>query len=228
MSPAHQCSLCARPDSEWLLSYTGSERSGEEGTREALLTLGNGYLASRGAAPEATADGFHYPATYVAGVYNRLDSRVDGHAWVLSRGDRPGSWRLLREALDADLADTQGGTTREGIHLGAMAATTDILQRCYTGLETRGDTLRLHPRLPDTLSRLEFDLRYRGHWLRFHLAHDLVDIEARPGAAAPVTITVDDRTHTLHSGAHLRVRLAEHPACEPGRPARTCADGTGV
>jgi trehalose/maltose hydrolase-like predicted phosphorylase len=27
------------------------------------------------------------------------------HAWVLSRGDRPASWRLLREALDADLAD---------------------------------------------------------------------------------------------------------------------------
>ena len=62
MSPAHQCSLCARPDSEWLLSYTGSDRSGEEGTREALLTLGNGYLASRGAAPEVTADGVHYPA----------------------------------------------------------------------------------------------------------------------------------------------------------------------
>jgi trehalose/maltose hydrolase-like predicted phosphorylase len=49
------------------------------------------------------------------------------HAWVLSRRDRPASWRLLREALDADLADTQGGTTREGVHLGAMAATADIL-----------------------------------------------------------------------------------------------------
>ena len=31
------------------------------------------------------------------------------------------------------MADTQGGTTKEGIHLGAMAGTIDILQRCYTG-----------------------------------------------------------------------------------------------
>jgi trehalose/maltose hydrolase-like predicted phosphorylase len=35
---------------------------------EALLTVGNGYLATRGAAPEATADGIHYPATYAAGA----------------------------------------------------------------------------------------------------------------------------------------------------------------
>ena len=61
MSAAHQSSLCTLPDSEWLLSYTGSDHSGD-GTREALLTLGNGYLASRGAAPEVTADGVHYPA----------------------------------------------------------------------------------------------------------------------------------------------------------------------
>ncbi|CAL9463564.1 putative glycosyl hydrolase [Actinosynnema sp. ALI-1.44] len=133
------------------------------------------------------------------------------HAWVLARGDRPASWRLLREALDADLSDTQGGSTREGVHLGAMAATADILQRCYTGLEVRGDTLRLHPRLPDALTRLEFDLRYRGHWLRFTLTHDMLDIHARPGAAAPITVTVDDRPHTVRSGSHLRVPLVEHP-----------------
>ena len=40
--------------------------------------LGNGYLATRGAAPEATDDGVHYPGTYVAGVYNRLVDAVDG------------------------------------------------------------------------------------------------------------------------------------------------------
>ncbi|MPZ79004.1 MAG: family 65 glycosyl hydrolase [Actinophytocola sp.] len=150
------------------------------------------------------------------------------HAWVLSRRDRPASWRLLREALDADLADTQNGTTREGIHLGAMAATADILQRCYTGLETRGDTLRLHPRLPDALTQLDFDLRYRGHWLRFHLTHDLVDIHARPGAAAPIIITVDDETHTLHSGTHLRVRQTRPPAENTGQGDRAPADGKGA
>jgi hypothetical protein len=30
---------------------------------------------------------------------------------------------------------SQGGTTAEGIHLGAIAGTVDLLQRCYSGLE---------------------------------------------------------------------------------------------
>ncbi len=150
------------------------------------------------------------------------------HAWVLSRGDRPASWRQLREALDADLAANQGGTTHEGIHLGAMAATADILQRCYTGLETRGDTLRLHPRLPDTLTQLDFDLRYRGHWLRFVFTHDHVDIRARPSAAAPVTIAVDGHTHTLLSGGRLRLGLAKRSAGEIVRSEQRRTDARGT
>lgn len=64
-------------------------------------------------------------------------------------------------ALEADLADTQGGTTREGFHLGAMAATVDILQRCFTGLEIRDDLVLLHPQLPDALRRRSSDLHYQ-------------------------------------------------------------------
>ena len=35
-------------------------------------------LPRAGAAPEAVADAVHYPATYVAGVYNRVGAEVDG------------------------------------------------------------------------------------------------------------------------------------------------------
>ncbi|MEV7782452.1 glycosyl hydrolase family 65 protein [Kitasatospora sp. NPDC088351] len=86
------------------------------------------------------------------------------HAWVLTRSDRRASWRYFRDALVADLRDAQGGTTAEGIHLGAMAGAVDLLQRCYTGLEIREDALWLDPRLPSALGRLELELRYRGHW----------------------------------------------------------------
>jgi trehalose/maltose hydrolase-like predicted phosphorylase len=57
------------------LAYDGVDPPGE-GLREALCTLGNGYFATRGAAPEAAADAVHYPGTYVAGCYNRLTSQV--------------------------------------------------------------------------------------------------------------------------------------------------------
>jgi len=48
----------------------------KERTREALLTVGNGYMGVRGAVEESRANEVNYPATYIAGIYNRLESRV--------------------------------------------------------------------------------------------------------------------------------------------------------
>ncbi|SEE05802.1 Glycosyl hydrolase family 65 central catalytic domain-containing protein [Streptomyces sp. PAN_FS17] len=48
-------------------------------------------------------------------------------------------------ALEADIADIQGGTTAEGIRLGAMAGTLDLVQRGLTGLGMRADALWLDP-----------------------------------------------------------------------------------
>lgn len=165
------------------------------------LMRGLGYVFDPATIPTTVA---HYLARTTHG--STLSHVV--HAWVLSRGDRPASWEQLRKALHAELVDARGGTTREGIHLGAMAATADILQRCYTGLETRNDTLRLHPpQLPDELSRLKFDLRYRGHRLSFTITHHYVDIRALPGTAASISIAVNDQSHTLGSGSRLHVEL---------------------
>jgi len=63
--------------SPWLLAFDGFDPA-HEGVRESLCATGNGYFATRGAAPEAAADGVHYPGTYVAGCYNRLVSHVEG------------------------------------------------------------------------------------------------------------------------------------------------------
>jgi len=86
-------------------------------------------------------------------------------SWVLARSQRGRSWRFFKEALESDISDIQGGTTSEGIHLGAMAGTVDLVQRCYAGLETRGDTLWLNPCLPDDLKEVQFNVRYRQHWI---------------------------------------------------------------
>ncbi|MFQ5728978.1 MAG: glycoside hydrolase family 65 protein, partial [Waddliaceae bacterium] len=50
----------------------------QEGLREALCTLGNGYFATRGAFPDMDADEHHYPGTYLAGGYNRLETEILG------------------------------------------------------------------------------------------------------------------------------------------------------
>ena len=61
------------------------------------------------------------------------------YAWVLARSDRPRAMDFFAEALQSDVSDIQQGTTAEGVHLGAMAGTVDLVQRVSTGIEVRGD-----------------------------------------------------------------------------------------
>jgi trehalose/maltose hydrolase-like predicted phosphorylase/beta-phosphoglucomutase-like phosphatase (HAD superfamily) len=133
-------------------------------------------------------------------------------SWILARADRTRSWSLFNQALDSDLADIQGGTTREGIHLGAMAATVDLVLRCYSGLETRDGVLWVHPTLPPELARSEFRIAYRDHSIRVELTADAVGLQLEPGAAAPIQVWVDGQTATLHAGHAYRFDLTHAAA----------------
>jgi HAD superfamily hydrolase (TIGR01509 family) len=130
------------------------------------------------------------------------------HAWVTSRSDRRASWQYFSEALALDLHDSQGGTTREGVHLGAMAGTIDILARCYIGLEVRADALWLNPRLPRQLDRIAFALQYRGHLLYLEIDHREVRVEARGGPPTSIAVLVRGRPYTLEPGEQLLHELA--------------------
>jgi alpha,alpha-trehalase len=121
-------------------------------------------------------------------------------SWVLARSDRAGSWRQFLEALESDVGDIQGGTTAEGIHLGAMAGTVDIVQRGYTGIVTRGDVLWLNPRLPQELECLRLAVRYRGLTLDLEVRHDALAVHARASNAAPIALGVVDQVHRLAAG----------------------------
>src|SRR4051794_39418256 len=50
------------------------------------------------------------------------------HAGVLAAFDPESSWERFLVALRSDVDDIQGGTTKEGIHLGVMAGTLDVVQ----------------------------------------------------------------------------------------------------
>ena len=66
-----------RESSSWKIAYRQFEPV-QEGLRETLCTLGNGYFATRGAIPEALASKIHYPGTYIAGLYNQLATHIVG------------------------------------------------------------------------------------------------------------------------------------------------------
>ena len=65
-------------ESSWRLEYHGFDPE-EERLREALTTVGNGYLGSRGAyVGTGIDDDVHYPATYLAGLFNNRGTDVAG------------------------------------------------------------------------------------------------------------------------------------------------------
>ena len=134
------------------------------------------------------------------------------HSWVLIRSDRPISWKLLENALDADIADIQGGTTQEGIHLGAMAGTVDIFQRCLTGIEVRGGILLLNPLLPEGIHELRLRILFRGHDLQIVVDGKCVEITSQPTAAPPVTVGYRGHYRDLAPGASTRFHLIERTA----------------
>ena len=70
------------------------------------------------------------------------------HAGALAAIDPESSWERFLVALDSDAGDIQGGTTKEGIHLGVMAGTLDLVQRSYAGTYIHDDVLCFDPRLP--------------------------------------------------------------------------------
>ncbi len=129
------------------------------------------------------------------------------HSWVATRRDRRHSWELFEEALKTDVSDIQGGTTAEGIHLGAMSGCVDIIQRAYTGLEARGDILRLNPAFPDELRRVNFHLRYRGHWLDLDIYANRLRIEALKSGALPIKVQVRDQVYDLEQGRTIECTI---------------------
>lgn len=140
------------------------------------------------------------------------------HSWVLSRRDRSASWRFFERALRSDVDDLQGGTTPEGIHLGAMAGTVDLVQRCYVGVEMREEILWLNPRLPEELTRIGFTLRYRGHWLWIEVAGGKLTVSFRKGWWPDVQVGFADRVYTFRQGETRVFDL------ESGRPTGDLAE----
>lgn len=122
------------------------------------------------------------------------------YAWVLARSDRPRAIDFFAEALQSDVSDVQQGTTAEGVHLGAMAGTVDLVQRVSTGIEVRGDVLRLNPELPREMERLDMRIRYRGHSLDLRLTRDSLTVRGRDGATSPISLCIDGKICEFVSG----------------------------
>jgi len=137
-------------------------------------------------------------------------------AWVLARTEPWQAWRFFLSVLESDIGDVQGGTTAEGIHLGAMAGTLDIAVLCFAGMHVHSQALRFDPALPPEVRQLRFSVLYRGHRIEVFLSKNHMSVRSRPGRAAPIKILVCGRSRELTPGGQERFRLGNTQAPDAG------------
>jgi alpha,alpha-trehalase len=135
------------------------------------------------------------------------------HAWIISRSNRCLSWELFKQALQSDVADIQGGTTPEGIHVGAMAGTVDIIQRGYTDVTPRGDVLWFNPSIPVELERMRMRLRFRGQSLAIKITTAKMTVRAGTALTTPVKIGYEGEIYELAPGEKVDIELKEGAVC---------------
>jgi trehalose/maltose hydrolase-like predicted phosphorylase len=137
------------------------------------------------------------------------------YAGVLAGLDPQSSWDRFMVALESDANDVQDGTTKEGIHIGVMSGTLDLLQRTFVGSSISEDVLRFQPRLLDRLDGIAFSMRFRGTSLRVSLNGDELTVLAQAeGFRGPMRVSVGDEVRELEPGADCVFRLGS-----PAKPA---------
>jgi trehalose/maltose hydrolase-like predicted phosphorylase len=154
--------------------------------------------------PDSIPDTIDY---YLARTSNGSALSAVVHAWVLARANREQAFDEYLDALRSDVADIQGGTTAEGIHLAAMTGTIDVLQRCFAGVDTRDDVLWLNPYWPKRLGKLEFTILYRDHVVTLTIADHAVLVSSGPGKLTPVRVGCLGQVHALSNGQTLKFTL---------------------
>jgi trehalose/maltose hydrolase-like predicted phosphorylase len=123
------------------------------------------------------------------------------HAGVLSNFDVASSWERFMVALESDVGDVQGGTTAEGIHLGVMSGTLDVVQRCYLGESIRDGVVHFNPKPIDGLEGMSLPMRFRGTLLELKLDGGklTVGVQAKSSDTS-VSVGVGQVVHQIKAG----------------------------
>ncbi len=134
------------------------------------------------------------------------------HAGVLAPIDPEHSWERFLVALESDVGDVQGGTTKEGIHLGVMAGTIDLVQRAYTGAEIRDGILFFAPTLTDKLNGLSFPMQVHGTPIRVTIRDGELTVVITGGFSRAIRVGIGDDVREVGAGERCTFTLEAEPA----------------
>jgi trehalose/maltose hydrolase-like predicted phosphorylase len=123
------------------------------------------------------------------------------HAGILADLDPESSWERYMVALESDVGDVQGGTTQEGIHMGVMAGTLDLIQRGYLGTDIRDGVLQFDPKPVGNLDGLSFPMQFRGTPLEVELEDGKLTVAAQSDDfGQPIQVRVGDESREIRPG----------------------------
>ena len=139
----------------------------------------------------------------------------------------------LGEAALVDLGDL-AHNTKDGIHLASLAGAWQALVEGFGGMHARDKHLAFAPRLPSSLGRLAFRVRYRGRRISVTVRNSTATYELLDGP--PLTITHHGEDTELKSKpvrknlppAPRLVRPVQPPGREPRRRAMPVEDREAV
>jgi trehalose/maltose hydrolase-like predicted phosphorylase len=121
------------------------------------------------------------------------------HAGILAEINPASSWERYMVALESDVGDVQGGTTQEGIHMGVMAGTLDLIQRGYLGTDIRDGALHFDPKPVGNLDGLSFPMQFHGTPLEIELQGDRLTVAVQADSS-PVEVRVGDAVEEIQAG----------------------------
>lgn len=105
--------------------------------------------------------------------------------------------RYYQDVLNSDIMDVQGGTTAEGVHLGAMASCVNITLMCFAGVAIKNNQLSFSPKLPSDMDQIQFSLQFRQHWLQIKVAKHSMVIKLQAGSDQNLPVLVNDQLYYL-------------------------------
>ena len=130
------------------------------------------------------------------------------YAGIYSEIDLATSWERFLVALESDIGDVQGGTTAEGIHMGVMSGTLDLVQRSYVGEVIHDGVLFFNPKAMDSLRGLTLPMRFRGLLIKVMLEDSHLRVSAEVDSLnRSVKLGVGDQVREIRSGESYTFKL---------------------